>query len=169
VCARPRPLFCYLRPSPHPPRPSLPWRMSAQVALSARSSPLLIVAFLLYSLSFWAFAQLSNRRLSLSLVVRAALATTGDVSDRTAALPPCPRALADNRKLQAAPKDASASSISFKFLLAAPPGPSCKPKLCPATKPFSPPSSPRPGLPDFPVAHRLPPIPLKPRLGPRPP
>jgi len=39
--------------------------MSARVALSSRSSPSLLVAFLLYSLSFSAFAQFSNKRLSL--------------------------------------------------------------------------------------------------------
>jgi hypothetical protein len=42
------------------------WRMSARVALSSRLSPSLLVAFLLDSLSFSAFAYLSNKRLSLS-------------------------------------------------------------------------------------------------------
>jgi len=55
----------YLRPSPLTQRPLPPWRMSARAALSSRSSPSLLVAFLLSLLSFWAFAQLSNKRLSL--------------------------------------------------------------------------------------------------------
>jgi len=40
--------------------------MSARAALSSRSSPSLLVAFFLSSLSFPAFAQLSNKLLSLS-------------------------------------------------------------------------------------------------------
>jgi len=40
--------------------------MSARAALSSRSSPSLLVASLLSLLSFPAFAQLSNKRLSLS-------------------------------------------------------------------------------------------------------
>ena len=55
-----------LRPSPLPPRPLPPWRMSARAALSPRSSPSLLVALLLLLLSFPAFAQLSNKRLSPS-------------------------------------------------------------------------------------------------------
>jgi len=50
--------------SPTTPPPS-PWRMSARAALSSRSSPSLLVALLLSALSFLAFAQLSNKRLSL--------------------------------------------------------------------------------------------------------
>ena len=46
-CARPRFLLCYLCPSPLPPRPLPPWRMSARIALSTRSLPSLLVAFLL--------------------------------------------------------------------------------------------------------------------------
>ena len=66
MCARPRPLLCYLRPSPLTPRPLPLWRMSARAALSSRSSPSLLVASLLSLLSFPAFAQLSNERLSLT-------------------------------------------------------------------------------------------------------
>ena len=53
--------------SPLTPRPLPPWRMSARAALSPRSSPSLLVALFLPLLSFPAFAQLSNKRLSLSL------------------------------------------------------------------------------------------------------
>jgi len=41
-----------------------PWRMSARASLSSRSSPSLLVALLLPLLSFPAFAQPSNKRLS---------------------------------------------------------------------------------------------------------
>jgi hypothetical protein len=49
---------------PLPPPPLSPWRMSARAALSTRSSPSLLVALFLPLLSFPAFAQLSNKRLS---------------------------------------------------------------------------------------------------------
>jgi hypothetical protein len=49
---------------------SIAWRMSARAALSPRSSPSLLVALFLPLLSFPAFAQLSNKRLSLSLSPR---------------------------------------------------------------------------------------------------
>jgi len=47
-----------------------PWRMSALAALSPRSSPSLLVALLLPLLSFPAFAQLSNKRLSHLVIPR---------------------------------------------------------------------------------------------------
>ena len=75
---------------------------------------------------------------TLTAFARAALARAGDISDRTAALPPCPRALASNYKLPAAPQDASVSSTSIKPAdppRAAPPGSSCKPKPKPKPKP----------------------------------
>jgi len=55
--------YFHIAPTPRP----LPlWRMSARAALSSRSSPSLLVASLLSLLSFPAFAQLSNKRLSLT-------------------------------------------------------------------------------------------------------
>ena len=56
--------FPFERPQSSPPT----WRVSARAALSPRSSPSLLVALFLPLLSFPAFAQLSNKRLSLSLV-----------------------------------------------------------------------------------------------------
>ena len=65
----PKTLRFGLTPFTSPTTSSPPRRMSARVTLSSRSSPSLFVAFVLYSLPFSDFAQLSCKRLSPSHVL----------------------------------------------------------------------------------------------------